>query len=129
MFDCANVYCMCAESERARASHGQSFDKFHTETDTEVANQLNGCPTAFVAATFEMASLIFVCRLAFGIGKVVVACSHNCFIVCVCMFFSSSFSIYCIFAEGDNSANKTNNPIEMVCTYICMNNLYADKFK
>lgn len=40
-----------------RASHGQSFDKFHTqrETDTKVANQPNGCPTAFVAATFEMA--------------------------------------------------------------------------
>lgn len=49
MYECIAA-CVCM-----RASHGQSFDKFHTETDTKVANQPNGCPTAFVAATFEMA--------------------------------------------------------------------------
>lgn len=108
MYECIAA-CVCM-----RASHGQSFDKFHTETDTKVANQPNGCPTAFVAATFEMAIVDSFVDWHCKSGRCLLA--RLPIVLFFFFHFISCFNSF-VFAEGDNSANKTYNPIEL-CIYL-----------
>lgn len=120
MYECIAA-CVCM-----RASHGQSFDKFHTETDTKVANQPNGCPTAFAAATFEMAIVDSFVDWHCKSGRCLLARLP------IVLLFFFSFILFLVSIHlylPKVTTAQTKRTIQLNCVYICMNNLYADKFK